>query len=119
MRGTRNVENAMKNLPKLPAEGTHGLLYKEQTIEEALEKLKVKQALQGGRTNGSKNVNLFGGILGGIGGLLGGHALGGVGIGAAVGSYMDKHGADVVKKVLDFLKSASKKYGIGLWESNY
>lgn len=92
MRGKLNVEKAIAGLPKL--EG--------KNLSEVLENLKVKESLEGGHTNGSKNVNLYGGLLGGAAGMLGGHVLGGIAGGAAMGSFMDKYGHSVVKKVLDF-----------------
>lgn len=92
MRGKLNVEKAISGLPSMEGKSLHDIL----------ENLKVKQSLEGGHTNGSKNVNLYGGLLGGAAGMLGGHVLGGIAGGAAMGSFMDKYGHSVVKKVLDF-----------------
>lgn len=92
MRGKYNVEKAIEGLPSM--EG--------KPLAEVLDNLKTKQAFSGGHTNGSKNVNLFGGLLGGATGLLGGHIMGGIAGGAAAGAFMDKYGHDVVKKILDF-----------------
>jgi hypothetical protein len=91
MRGKYNVEKAIESLPQ----------FKGKNLSEVLENLKVKQALEGGTTNGSKNVNTFG-ALGAAAGALRGHLMGGVAGGAAIGSYMDKNGHAVVKKILDF-----------------
>lgn len=67
-----------------------------------IENLRVKDAFQGGRINGSRNVNLFksiGGGLGTVGGDTGSRI--GEGIGGAIGGVVDRFGAAIAKKTLD------------------
>lgn len=67
-----------------------------------IENLRVKDAFQGGRINGSRNVNLFksiGGGLGTVGGETGSRI--GEGIGGAIGGVVDRFGAAIAKKTLD------------------
>ena len=88
MRGRFNVEKGIEALGK----------YGNKPLSEVLENLAVKQAFEGGSTNGSRKAVLFGGL----GGLLGGHTLAGIGLGNLAGAYMDTNGHEVVKKLLDW-----------------
>ena len=108
MKGKLNVEKAIQSLPE----------YEGKPLSEVLENIKTKQAFEGGHTNGSKNVNMFGGLLGGAAGMMGGHVMGGIAGGAAVGSFMDKYGHEAVKKILDFYLDHSGKIPELVGESN-
>jgi hypothetical protein len=90
MRGKFNVEEAIKQLPEV-----NGV-----PMEEALQNLKVKEAFEGGKAQGSRAVNMFG-ALGSAAGMMSGHLVGGIGAGAAIGAYMDKYGHQAAKSILD------------------
>lgn len=101
MRGKFNVEKAIKQLPEI--EGV--------PMEEALQNLKVKEAFEGGKAQGSRAVNMFG-ALGSAIGMAGGHLVGGVGIGAAIGAYMDKYGHQAAKSIIDAYMGASERASV-------
>ncbi len=94
----RNAElgkpNAKRLLDKIP--GIEG-----QSLPDMLKLRAAEKALGHGYAEGSRKVNLFGGILGGLGGEMLGHALGGTAIGALFGGISDKYGPQAVKALMD------------------
>jgi hypothetical protein len=90
-RGKAEPNRILEQFPKL--EG--------KSLPELLELQKVKQAFEKGAMNGSRNVNLYAGVVGSIMGALGGHPMGGAGIGATLGGAADRYGPTVTKQILD------------------
>jgi hypothetical protein len=90
-RGKAEPNRILEQFPKL--EG--------KSLPELLELQKVKQSFEKGAMNGSRNVNLYAGVVGSIMGALGGHPMGGAGIGATLGGAADRYGPTVTKKILD------------------
>lgn len=72
-------------------------------FQKAVDDLRVKNAFNSSRFNGSRNVNLFSIILGGIGAGAGGVSAGPVGAaaGAALGGIADLYGPKIAKTILD------------------
>lgn len=70
---------------------------------KAVDDLRVKDAFNSSRFNGSRNVNLFSIILGGVGAAVGGGIGGPVGAaaGAALGGTADLYGPKIAKTILD------------------
>ncbi len=94
----RNAElgkpNAKRLLDKIP--GMEG-----QSLPEMLKLRSAEKALSHGYSEGSRKVNMFGGLLGGLSGEVLGHALGGTAIGTLVGGISDKYGPQAVKALMD------------------
>lgn len=102
MRG-KNIE-AARLIAQLPE-------FKGKSLPEILEHIRLKQVFEKGATNGSRHVNLYGGVLGAVGGVLAHHAMAGIGIGAALGGFMDKYGPQVTRRILDTVADQSMHVG--------
>lgn len=104
---------AMKLLEKFPQ-------FQGKSVAEMAQMARLKAVFEkGSATNGSRNVNLFAGLLGGLGGLLShipGASMFGLSSGAGLGALVDKYGPQMAKfavdKYMDKFGSLSKFLGI-------
>src|ERR1035437_1080226 len=86
--------NAIDSVSKLPD-------FEGKNINDVLSHIGTREAFNKSATNGSRNVNVFGGLGSVAGELLGHHLLGGLGIGAVLGAVVDKYGPNMTGHILD------------------